>query len=47
MMKHLFGSALALAILGFGTAGCGLFSNETPAEATTRWRRRTRIPVSA
>ena len=35
MMKHLFGSALALAILGFGTAGCGLFSNETPAEATT------------
>lgn len=35
MMKHLFGSALALAILGFGTTGCGLFSNETPAGATS------------
>ena len=35
MMKHFFGSALALAILGFGTTGCGLFSNETPAEMTS------------
>ncbi|MDR0932883.1 MAG: OmpA family protein [Victivallales bacterium] len=34
MMKHLFGSALVLAVLAFCGAGCGVFSNETPPENT-------------
>jgi len=35
MMKHFLGSAVIAALLGFGGAGCGLFSNDTPSEDTS------------
>jgi len=35
MMKNLLGSAVIVALLGFGGAGCSLFSNSKPAEDTT------------
>jgi len=35
MMKHFLGSAVIAALLGFGGAGCSLFSNDTPAENTS------------
>jgi len=35
MMKHFLGSAVVAALLGFGGAGCSLFSNDTPTENTS------------
>lgn len=35
MMKHFLSSAVIVALLGLGGAGCSLFSNDTPEENTT------------
>lgn len=35
MMKNFLSSAVVVALFGFGGAGCGLFSNDTPAENTS------------
>ncbi len=36
MMKNFLGSAVIVALLGLGGAGCGLFSNDTPSENTSQ-----------